>query len=452
MTLDFTCPACRTLLQATATDRVTVIVCTKCSQVVRIPHDGGAHPLTITSATLPERPDTADSTVVNQADDTQPGASTAFEQPPPNRRFGDYELLEELARGGMGVVFKARQVKLNRIVALKMILGGQFASDEQVRRFYVEAEAAANLDHPGIVPIYEVGQHEGQHFYSMGFVEGQSLSHRLADGPLPPREAAELIRKTAEAVAAAHQRGVVHRDLKPSNILLDAQGQPRVTDFGLAKRIESDSGLTAAGRVVGTPSYMPPEQAAGRIDEVGPLADVYALGATLYCLLTGRPPFQAANIPETLRQVIDQEPVSPRQLESGGGQRLGDDLPDVLAKEAVGTVRLRRDTGRRPGTIPRRAADPRAAGGQDRARLALVPEEPCSGGGVSGLPDGARRRIAGVCPVRRPCQPEGVGIGTKRDRVSRTKAAFGSPVARRTSQSSAAPARARPNGCRTGAA
>ncbi|MFI5455622.1 MAG: protein kinase [Isosphaerales bacterium] len=197
------------------------------------------------------------------------------------RYFGDYELLHEIARGGMGVVYRARQMSLNRPVALKMILAGQLAGDTEVRRFYTEAEAAANLDHPGIVPIYEVGQHEGQHFFSMGFVEGQSLSQRLADGPLPAREAAELIRRVSEAIEYAHRQGVIHRDLKPANILLDRNGNPRVTDFGLAKKVQGDSGLTGSGQIMGTPSYMPPEQAGGPRGEVGPAADVYSLGATL---------------------------------------------------------------------------------------------------------------------------------------------------------------------------
>jgi serine/threonine protein kinase/formylglycine-generating enzyme required for sulfatase activity len=230
------------------------------------------------------------------------------------RYFGDYELLEEIARGGMGVVFKARQLTLNRIVAVKMILAGSFTGAEDVHRFRIEAEAAAQLDHPGIVPIFEVGQHEGQHYFSMGFVDGQSLSKRVAQGPLPAREAAEIVRAVAEAVQYAHEKGVIHRDLKPGNILMDKIGKPRVTDFGLAKVMGSSSDLTGTGQVLGTPSYMPPEQAAGQVSAAGPPSDVYSLGAILYCLLTARPPFQAATPVETLIQVQKQEPVSPRQL------------------------------------------------------------------------------------------------------------------------------------------
>jgi tRNA A-37 threonylcarbamoyl transferase component Bud32/tetratricopeptide (TPR) repeat protein len=233
------------------------------------------------------------------------------------RSFGDYELLQELGRGGMGVVYKARQRKLQRLVALKMILAGQLAAAADVKRFYTEAEAAAQLDHPGIVPVYEVGEQQGQHFFSMGYVEGGSLAARVKDGPLPPRDAAALVRKLAEAVAYAHEHGIVHRDLKPANVLLDGDGQPRVADFGLAKRLSGDSQLTGTGQVMGTPSYIPPEQAQGKIQEIGTAADIYALGAILYCLLTGRPPFQAAGVMETLRQVLEREPVAPRQLNPG---------------------------------------------------------------------------------------------------------------------------------------
>jgi serine/threonine-protein kinase len=231
------------------------------------------------------------------------------------RYFGDFELLEEIARGGMGVVYKARQVSLNRTVAIKMILAGQLAGEEDVQRFYAEAEAAANLDHPGIVPIFEVGQHEGQHYFSMGFIEGKSLADRLHDGPLPPREAAALMKKIAEAVAFAHQRGVVHRDLKPPNVLLDQDGEPIITDFGLAKKMGDDSALTNTGQILGTPAYMPPEQAAGRVHELTETADIYALGAILYALLTGRPPFEAQSPIDTLVQVLESEPTLPTKVD-----------------------------------------------------------------------------------------------------------------------------------------
>ena len=228
--------------------------------------------------------------------------------------LGDYELLAEIARGGMGVVYRARQTRLNRMVALKMILAGQFAGEADVERFHIEAEAAANLDHPGIVPIFEVGEHEGNHYFSMGLVEGGSLASMIANGPLPPREAAAFVQKIAEAVQYAHDNGVIHRDLKPANVLIDQNEQPKVTDFGLARRLDGDSNLTGTGQVLGTPAYMPPEQAAGQIEQIGPLADVYSLGAILYCLMTGRPPFQGSGPIETLRHVLEKEAVAPRNL------------------------------------------------------------------------------------------------------------------------------------------
>ena len=258
----------------------------------------------------PDEPGDGATVDLGKADQAPPASVS----PTHIRCFGDYEIVREIARGGMGVVFRARQLSLNRTVALKMILAGQLANDTDVKRFYTEAEAAANLDHPGIVPIFEVGQHQGQHYFSMGFVEGQSLSQRLAEGPFPARAAAELIRRVGEAIEYAHQRGVIHRDLKPANILLDRDGSPRVTDFGLAKKLETNSGLTGSGQIMGTPSYMPPEQAGNGRGEVGPAADVYALGATLYCLLTGRPPFQAATPMDTVLQVINDEPAPPRRL------------------------------------------------------------------------------------------------------------------------------------------
>ncbi len=214
----------------------------------------------------------------------------------------------------MGVVYRARQASLNRIVAVKMILAGQLATQADHDRFHSEAQAAAQLDHPNVVPVFEVGEYQGQLYFSMGYVDGNSLATRLTEGPMPPKEAAEIVRTVAEAVEYAHRQGVIHRDVKPSNILIDSKGRPRVTDFGLAKRVDSGSDLTATGQVLGTPSYMAPEQAAGQIKAVGPSADIYALGALLYATLTGRPPFQAATALETMHQVLDREPVPPRQL------------------------------------------------------------------------------------------------------------------------------------------
>ncbi len=249
------------------------------------------------------------------------------------RAVGGFTLIRKLASGGMGVVYLARQESLRRSVALKMILAGDHATDDEIQRFRHEAEAVAQLDHPGIVPIFEVGENLGLHYFSMAYVGGGTLADRLETGPLPPHQAAELLRQIAEAVGYAHQRGIIHRDLKPGNILMDEEGHPKVTDFGLAKHVSGLSQLTVTGQVMGTPSYMAPEQAAGRTAQVGPASDLYSLGALLYCLVTGRPPFQAATAVETLRQVMDHEPVSPRQLNASVSRDLETVCLKCLQKE-----------------------------------------------------------------------------------------------------------------------
>ncbi|MHB8954185.1 MAG: bifunctional serine/threonine protein kinase/MFS transporter [Pirellulaceae bacterium] len=232
------------------------------------------------------------------------------------RRLGDYELLEELGRGGMGVVYLAPPVNLNRQLAVKMILSGPLASRIDRERFLAEAQAAARLDHVGIVPVYQVGEEGGRMYFSMKYIKGPTLSDLLQAGPLPPHMAAQLLAKVSRAIDFAHQSGVLHRDLKPSNILIDEEGEPHVTDFGLAKRIKDPHSMTHSGAVVGTPAYMSPEQAAGN-KGMGPASDVYSLGAILYHMLTGEPPFQAASPVDAVMKVIEQDPVPPRQLNRG---------------------------------------------------------------------------------------------------------------------------------------
>ncbi|HXJ56121.1 MAG TPA: serine/threonine-protein kinase [Verrucomicrobiae bacterium] len=242
---------------------------------------------------------------------------------PPLGQIGEYELIEKIAEGGMGVVYKARQRSLNRLVALKLILGGRLATEQEVRRFQTEAEAAAQLDHPHIVPIHEVGAVEGRHFYVMKLIEGGSLSDCVAAGKskISNQQAARLLIWLALAVHHAHQRGILHRDLKPANVLLSPDGEPHVTDFGLARLTGRDSSLTLPGAVVGTPSFMAPEQAAGK-RELTTAADVYSLGAIFYFLLTGRPPFEGATTVETIRRVLHDEPVRPTQITPRGNRDL----------------------------------------------------------------------------------------------------------------------------------
>src|SRR5688572_29884809 len=234
------------------------------------------------------------------------------------RRIGDYDLLEETGRGGMGVVYRARQRSLERTVALKVLLGGYFAGDEGRRRFRAEAAAAARLNHPGIVAIHEAGEADGQPFYSMDFIEGETLATMLRRGPLPFRQAAELTEKIAAALHCAHTQGVLHRDLKPSNVLIDESGAPHVTDFGLAKILNDarpeDDGITLTNQIVGSPAWMAPEQAAANAAPLTPAVDVYAAGAVLYEMLTGRPPFHGETPQAVLEQVQTADPVPPRRL------------------------------------------------------------------------------------------------------------------------------------------
>ena len=226
-----------------------------------------------------------------------------------------YAILQEIGRGGMGVVYKARHEKLGRVVALKMVLAGAHASPDQLARFYTEAQAVAHLQDPGIVQIYEVGEHDGLPYFSLEFVSGGSLSERIDGKPRPPREAAETLLALARTMAVAHKNTIIHRDLKPANVLLTPDGKPKVTDFGLAKRLDDDSGQTRSGAIMGTPSYMSPEQAWGLGPQIGPATDQYALGAILYEMLVGRPPFQGSTPLETLELVRKQEPVPPTRLQ-----------------------------------------------------------------------------------------------------------------------------------------
>jgi serine/threonine-protein kinase len=274
-----------------------------------------------------------------------------------------YEILGELGRGAMGVVYKARQLKLKRLVALKMILAGSHAGEADLTRFRIEAEAVARLQHPNIVRIYEDGQCEGKPFFSMEFVEGGGLDQKLQGRRLPPYDAARLVGTLATAMHVAHQAGIVHRDLKPANVLLapsdraDAVSlashgraghyEPKITDFGLAKRLGDDAGLTSSGAVLGTASYMAPEQVRGGSKAIGPPTDVYALGAILYELVTGRPPFKAASRLDTLLQVLTQQPRAPSRLNS--------QLP--LDLELICLKCLRKEPSRRYGTAAALAED-----------------------------------------------------------------------------------------------
>ena len=269
------------------------------------------------------------------------------------KTIGDYELLEELGRGGMGVVYRARQKSLNRTVAIKMILRGDLATDQDLARFRVEAEALGRLEHPHIVRVYEVGDWDGRPYLSLQYIEGTTLSQRLVNGPLTSREAAALLVPVCRAIGHAHREGVLHRDLKPSNVLIDQEGTPFVTDFGLAKRVNTVvshapsenepavpvpiESITQSGAILGTPGYMAPEQAVGFRGEVNPATDVYSLGAILYAMLTGRAPFQAASPVDVVLMVLEQDPPPPRVL----NPKVDTDLEMISLKALQKPVDLR---------------------------------------------------------------------------------------------------------------
>ena len=285
-TKPYQCPRCGT----PSATKTAAGICTRCAlemALLATPGGQGADPLILQDIPIP-------------------GTRTA--------RIGDYEILGVIAHGGMGVVYRARQRSLNRIVALKLLLGGAHANAAYQRRFRQEAELAARLQHPNIVPIFEVGEHEGQPYFSMEFVDGPDLARLTRERPLTPPQAAEYVAAVAVALEYAHRQGVVHRDIKPSNILIGPDDRPRISDFGLARRVTDESSLTLSGATLGTPGYLPPEQASMKRGQIGPHSDVYALGAVLYHLLTGRPPFMSGTAADTLQQVLEMEPAPPRTL------------------------------------------------------------------------------------------------------------------------------------------
>lgn len=356
--ISFPCPACGRWLNAQEEKVGTICQCPHCGKAVPIPeaspvkealeptaafamnpadktnpHElGTLHP----DESVEDRPISQIGTLSPRPDKIAPSSlgatdNSSGDAPSPSAKkllVSGYEILSELGRGGMGVVYKARQVKLKRLVALKMILAGAHAGAKELTRFRIEAEAVARIQHPNIVQIYEIGEHDGLPFFSLEYVEGGTLEKKMARKPLPFDEAAQLIETLARAVHAAHQRGIVHRDLKPANVLLTPQGQPKITDFGVAKQLDAMEAQTGTGAVMGTPIYMAPEQAAGKSKEIGPATDVYSLGAMLYVMLTGQPPFRGETAFDTLMLVIGEEPPPPSRFQP----KLPRDLETICLK------------------------------------------------------------------------------------------------------------------------
>ncbi|HLW66554.1 MAG TPA: bifunctional serine/threonine protein kinase/MFS transporter [Gemmataceae bacterium] len=331
-----TCAHCRAMIAASPQATLPA-VCPQCGKPYFTSEAGGIG-FAITPTPMPAAiPPTREDVSAQPTRPKQVAATNIHARP----QIPGFDVLEELGRGGMGVVYKARQVGLNRLVAIKMILGGEHAGEQDRERFRTEAEAIARLQHPNIVQIYEIGDHHGTPFVVLEFCDDGSLSHKLRGTPLPAAEAAEIIEALASGMQHAHQHGIIHRDLKPGNILLSRLAQvsggvvsgewsekdtrptthhspltfhqPKITDFGLAKKLDAAEGQTRTGAIMGTPSYMSPEQAAGRKD-IGPAADIYSLGALLYECLTGRPPFRAHNELETITQVLERAPLPPHLL------------------------------------------------------------------------------------------------------------------------------------------
>jgi WD40 repeat protein len=320
MSLSLTCPNGHRwdpTCNGTATLPPGDLACPECGAVVPFPVAA-----ILADAPRPDAPPNSGSATFLTGGALPVPADRVIDAAPPG-----YEVLGELGRGGMGVVYKARQLALRRIVALKMVLTGAHAGEDERTRFRTEAEAVARLQHANIVQIYEIGEHQGRPYFALEFCAGGSLDRKLRGTPLPPREAASLVETIARAMHTAHRQQVIHRDLKPANVLLLEDGTPKISDFGLAKKLD-DAGQTQSGAIMGTPSYMAPEQAAGGVRHIGPAADVYSLGAVLYDLLTGRPPFKAATAMDTIMQVLHEEPVRPSQLQP----RLPRDLDTIVLK------------------------------------------------------------------------------------------------------------------------